>query len=359
MLENFQAAYPAWFVEGWAEYYMTTDITPKGIQVGRSNDNRVNWLYNVAWLPMEDVLSKSVGEIGSDDVSLYYAQAWQLMHYMQDSPERAKQLDQATRAIAAGEAPVKALEKAAGMSVAELTKVLKKYQRKQVLTVTNFHVNPQVTVTALPASADDLLLDEARLQISDVGQPDPGFLAEVRAHASRYPGDRLAELTLAHAEFTFGDVAAGEKIVNRWLAAQANDVELQRLAGVGQMLAGKRRPAERDERFRAARAYLAKAAQLDPKDYRPLLAYAETRRIEPNYPTDNDVNVLLKAHRLAPAVATTSLMAGEALIRHNERDAAIRILASVANNPHGGSYATQAKALISGAEGKAADKPAH
>jgi hypothetical protein len=31
----------------------------------------------------------------------------------------------------------------------------------------------------------------------------------------------------------------------------------------------------------------------------------------------------------------------------------------VANNPHGGSYATQAKALISGAEGKAADKPAH
>ena len=29
MLENFPAAYPGWFVEGWAEYFMTTKVTPR------------------------------------------------------------------------------------------------------------------------------------------------------------------------------------------------------------------------------------------------------------------------------------------------------------------------------------------
>src|SRR5688572_10654184 len=34
MYQNFPAAYPAWFVEGWAEYFMTTSVTPQVVKVG-------------------------------------------------------------------------------------------------------------------------------------------------------------------------------------------------------------------------------------------------------------------------------------------------------------------------------------
>ena len=40
MLENFPAAYPAWFVEGWAEYFMTTKVTPRTAEVGRPHAGR-------------------------------------------------------------------------------------------------------------------------------------------------------------------------------------------------------------------------------------------------------------------------------------------------------------------------------
>jgi hypothetical protein len=34
MLENFPAGYPGWFIEGWAEYFMATEIVGETVKVG-------------------------------------------------------------------------------------------------------------------------------------------------------------------------------------------------------------------------------------------------------------------------------------------------------------------------------------
>lgn len=346
MLENFPSAYPAWFVEGWAEYFMTTEIGKDQIKIGGYNPARAYGIFNETWLPMEELLTKTTGETRPGRTNAYYAQAWLLTHYMRSDDTRARQLDAAIKAIADGKDPVKSFESATGGSLADLTAALKKYRKLPTLGIRNPNLTPQMTVTPMPRSADDLLLDEMRLVLWPTGRPDPDLLASVRHKAARYPGDALAERTLARAEFVMGDIAAGEAIMKRRLDAGGNDVEDLLLAGTGQVLAGMRTPEQREARYRAARPLLAKAYQLDKGDFRTLYAYALSRSIEPVFPSDNDLAALTEARYLAPAVQENSFRLGMALLKKGRRDDAAKVLAPVLNNPHGGRAAQQARTLL-------------
>ena len=348
MLETFPAAYPSWFVEGWAEFFMTAEVLPGKVAVGGANIGRVYALQTASWLPLSDLLSKSVWEIPADKRGLYYSQAWLLMHYMYDDNGRAAQLNKASAAIAGGAEPVAAFTDALGFDLAELTRRLHRYTKIGVLTFKTEGAGPPVSVSTLAPSADDLLLEGLRLSIASPIKPDEAFLAEIRKRAASYPGDRYAELTLARAEFVHGDVAAGEAIVDRMLARDPKDVDVLRVAGIGQIHAGDRTPADRAERYRAGRRRIAQAFALEKNDFSILLAYVRCRTVEPDFPTDNDINVLLEARALAPSVEMTSMFAAQALLARGRRDQAMRVLAPLANNPHGGGAAKVARALMAG-----------
>ena len=103
MLENFPAAYPGWFIEGWAEYFMTTKVTASAAEVGRPNPGRAYEVSQSGRLPWEVVLSQAPGDLSEDVRSAYYSQAWLLMHYMRSDPERSAQLAKITIAIADGQ----------------------------------------------------------------------------------------------------------------------------------------------------------------------------------------------------------------------------------------------------------------
>ncbi|HVK41920.1 MAG TPA: hypothetical protein VM471_05540 [Phenylobacterium sp.] len=349
MLENFPAAYPGWFIEGWAEYYMTTQIKFRQVTVGGYNENRIYWLFNAQWLPLETILSKATWQIEPSRRHVYYSQAWLLMHYLRTDPARAKQLDKAVTAIAAGADPVNALQDATGMDMKTLTSALRKYHKLPIYKFPDFALaEPQVTMSSMPASADDFLLTGLRLADADPEKPDLALLADVRRRAARWPGDRLAELTQAQVEFLYGDVSAGEAIVKLWLDRDPKDVEVLLLAGNGQIAAGQRKGADQAARLRKARAHLIQAYKLDNADYRILLAYTFSRQLEPGYPNDNDLNALLEARGLAPSVQQSSVLAGAALLKLGRREQAVKLLSIVGNDPHGGPMSAQARALIEG-----------
>src|SRR5690606_27536523 len=52
------SGYPAWFIEGFAEYYGMSDVRPGKLEVGRFNPGRMNSLTqgSNAWAPTGDVL---------------------------------------------------------------------------------------------------------------------------------------------------------------------------------------------------------------------------------------------------------------------------------------------------------------
>lgn len=348
MLANFPAAYPAWFVEGWAEYYQTVEITPAQIKIGDYSENRVMGLWLGRWLPVEELLTKRVGDLRGDERGAFYAQAWLLMHYMRSDPERAAQLNTAMRAIARGEDPLAAFTAATGAEPRQLDKRLQRYRKLQLILFDNTQPEPEVKLTELAASADDLLLENLRLMTSALEPVDTRLLEQIRAKAARYPGDRLAEMTLARAEFTYGDVDKATAILDRRIAADPKDEDALVLAGVGQYIAGNRYPGQKPDRLKAARRYFGKAHELDQTDFRVLYHYARSRVLEPSFPTDNDIAALLQARALAPSVGEISLYAGAALMRRGRKDEAARVLAPVLNSPHGGGGVTAARAIMEG-----------
>lgn len=360
MLENFPAAYPAWFVEGWAEYFANATVSPTKAQIGDFDPNTAAWLFSTPWLPWEVIVSKSTWEIEDKDRPIYYAQAWLLMHYMRGDSARAEQLNKATFAIAAGQEPVKALEEATGQSLGQLSRELRLYKKLTVFVLPDPLPNPpEVKISEMPPSADDFLLYGLRLTRDSADPTDAAALADIRRRAARWPGDRMAELTLARAEFVYGDVAAGEAAVKRRLDQEPNDVEALYVAGAGQLQAGSRKIGDPVARYKAARPYLLKAYALDKEDHRILLAYAVSRSVDEGFPNDNDVKALLNARALAPTVQSTSIMAGQVLLQRDRRPEALAVLSIVANNPHGGGAARRARALIEGkAEGAAAGEGA-
>lgn len=364
MLENFPSAYPAWFVEGFAEYFMTAEITEGGVKVGGYNQDRAEALFFASWLPWEDIFGKTTGETRKRDRYAYYSQSWLLAHYMYSDDARTKQLEKALTAIAAGAAPLQAFHDATGLDAAALDRELRRYRKLRLFMV---RVPPpaaeSVKTDRLGPGEAEFVLDHARLILSPTGELDQAYLDGVRGRAQRYPADPFAQRTLARAEFVMGDVARGEAIVRTLLAARPDDVENLLMAGTGQILAGmrEREPEDRVVRFRAARPHLGKAYALDKEDFRPLYAYALARSVEPEFPTDNDMTVLLEARALAPSVQENALRAGLALLKKGRLEDARRVLAPVINNPHAGAFAAQARALLAGrseAEAQAAAKAA-
>lgn len=349
MLENFPAAYPAWFIEGWAEYFMTAEVSADRAKVGGYNENRIYWLFAADWIPIEDLVSKTYAQVEQRKQRLYYSQAWLLMHYMRSDPDRAKQLNAAVLAIANGKPPVEALEDATGRSLAELNRSLKAYRKLQILLMPKpIDRPPMVELSALPPSADDILLYDLRFRGASPARQDVQGLTEIRKRAAKWPGDRLAELTLARAEFAYGDPSKGEAIVKRWMTASPQDVEALYIAGVGRLDAGDRDPSRRVELYRAARPDLLKAYKLDDSDYRLLLAYVRSRTVEPGFPNDNDITAQLTARAMAPTVNGASVVAGAMLLQRGRPDEARNVLTLVANDPHGGGLALQARALLAG-----------
>lgn len=347
MLENFPVAYPGWYVEGWAEYFMTMDIGMKRIEVGRYNQNRVNWLLLEDWIPYEDVLTKRPGQLkGADKVALYYAQAWFLTHYMQATPERAKQLSRAIAAIAAGAEPRKAMEDATGKNIAALTRALKDYRKLPYIAFDDVFTAklPPMKTSSLPESTDAFVLDSLRL--ARPGGKDPAYVADLRKRTQRFAGDALAEVTLARAEMALGDFSVGEAILKRRLAADPNELDSLRAAALGHTAAAMRDAPHRKEHLQSARTYAVRGYKIDQEDYRILFAYSYGRTDQPNYPNENDLNALLVARTLAPSVDEISLLTGQVLMKRGEKQAAKAVLSKVANNPHGGGQARFARRII-------------
>ena len=349
MMQHFPYGYPAWVREGYAEYFSTVTIEDTTIEVGRPSPMRAGWLLTAkGQMPMARLLTATPMKIKSpDDRGAFYAQSWHLTHYMFSDPERKKQMDAYLRAVASGAPSVEAMEKATGMSVDALGRKVRAYQNIGYTRITReAPAEAEIQVTTLPASADDLLLDNLRPHSLIPEAERPGFVARMRGAAARRPDDRLAQLALARAEVAFGDRPSGEAILKRYLAADPKDVLALRLMGLSKLAAGEAEPARREEHYRAARPFLVRAGKADPDDFQVLFAYARSRMVDTDHPTENTLNALLTARALAPQVGDITVATAHALIQRNRKDEAAAILAPVANDPHGGETAAVARGLL-------------
>jgi tetratricopeptide (TPR) repeat protein len=350
-LQNFPAATPAWFTEGIAMFYATAQIDDRETRVGYRDEGRVDVLNNLPWMPLDRLLTRRALTGTRQQTATFYAQAWLLTHYLLSDPQRLQGLTAYLKAVSEGVAPLDAVQPAFGMTPAELDQELRRYYRGRI----PYRVYPTppmdevaMTVRTLPPSADDVFPLFQRLNYGQRGDDGPRTLARIRAAAERWPDDRLAVFTLAKAEIAWGTPEAAEAALNRLLAADPADVDVLRWMARLRMTAATRAPdGETRERLnRQARAFLARALNADPDDYRIYLALGRSRRSAPDYPTENDLRTWASAVELAPQVATVRGESAEVFARAGHVDAAVALLLPLANDPHGGARAARARRLI-------------
>jgi tetratricopeptide (TPR) repeat protein len=344
LLQNFAAAYPPWFVEGFAEFYATTVINRDGsATIGGIPLFRVQSLRTSSDVSAEDLLTTGLLDPRSRRLEDFYAHSWLLVHYLSFSPTRTGQRARYVRAIEQG-LPLGPAARSAFGDLRALNAELRRYTDSPIKTATIAAASlptPQVAVAPLtpPQAALVTLRMELMRGVSD--ERKTTFADAVRAVASRYPADAEALFMLGEAEGLVGNYKASDRAVDALLALapnhsrallrKAKNVEAQATA----------------DGLVSARPLIVRANRADPHDPLPLVAYYRSFRgavakAAPKVALDG----LLLAVQLAPQSGDLRLVAGAALLKAGELDAAERVLRPAAYAPHGGETAGQAQALL-------------
>lgn len=350
MMQYRPAAYPAWFVEGFAEYVSTASFKPNQIEFGQASPARASWLARPQWLPFEQVLFQPPPRT-REEGALFYAQSWLLTHYLLRDAVQKEKFKTFLRARFEGVPPQKAFADSFGIEPKALEKVLRTYGFRK-MTYTRMKrasaaAAPKMTIATLPASADDLLLPKALLYVGAERGVEPQVLARIRAAAARYPGDAFAERVLAQAEVFYGDGARGEALLDGLLKGAPQDGELLYLKGMRYLVEGRR--AEDEKRrglFKQARIWLARAHKVAPNHFQTLARYGESLRYDERFDSDNTMNIVLLAHELAPQVPQFRMNAANLLLMRGKHEAAETMLMPIAADAHNTRLAADAQRLL-------------
>ena len=358
MMQYYNSAYPAWYTEGFAEYVSTARFTDRHVEFGHISPIRASWLADrSAWLPMVDIVfgRENQSEI---DRARFYAQSWLLTHYLHSNRERQEQFRSYLTALGRAEEPRQAFEASFGMRPDQLQREVANYGFRggmHFLRIDRASIAqaPQITITPLPPSANDLMLQHATIE---VGAHDPAaLLARVRRHAARH-NDPFARRVHAAAEAIYGDKAVAERLLGELLAESPNDAELLYYRGMRHLTAAEDLDAEaRTAQFRLARNWFSRAHRANANHFQTLYRYAQSFTDEPEFVSENNLNILLLAHQLAPQVDEIRMNAAAMLLLRRDFELAEALLRPLTGTAHQGPLAAAARAMLEKARAQDAE----
>lgn len=365
MHQNLTGAYPGWFSEGFAEYFATADLSPGHMRVGMYDEGRMNSLTLGAnsWMPMDQVLRSQSFDTGSRG-HFYYAQSWALTHYLMSTPERRAKLGLYLAAVMSGRDPIDALTGTIDRTPAQLQDDVRRYISGRINFLSQPHEFPpaEVSVSTLSRAESELVWLDLRLARFVPEERRAGNLAEAQRIAARYPDDPMAARVLAQAFLDMQQPDEAVRVMRPVAEAQPDEPLGQRFFAATLMDAGDGARKNNDEDrgqalYAEARRALGRAYAADAMDYRTYLALNRNRRGAPNYPSDNDLEILRIGVELAPQVSSLRYQAAQAMMHRNLYGQAVVYLLPLANNPHGGEQLTEVRALLQEAMQKAGMAP--
>jgi hypothetical protein len=343
LLQNFGAAYPPWFVEGFAEFYATAAFGNDGsVIVGNIPQFRVAGIRESGDVSATDLLTTGVVDPRSRTIDHFYARSWLLVHYLTFSDERVGQRARYIAAIEQGAS----LEEAARTAFGDLRALdteLRRYVDRPIRSATvqpGAIPTPRIEVRPLTAAEAALLPLRIEHMRGVSAERLAAFLAAVRAVAARHPADPQAQFLLAEADGMAGNHDASDRATDAALAATPNH---------SRALLRKARNVEAREGaagHRSARPLIVRANRSDERDPLPLIAYYRSFALAGEAPPTLALDGLLLAVQLAPQSSDARLIAGAALAKAGHLEPAERVLRPAAYAPHGGAAAERAQALL-------------
>lgn len=335
---------PAWFHEGFAEYYSTLRIVDGSAQIGRSIDAHVNLIVNTGGTGVADVLRHAKVEPHSmpeEQSRVFYARSWALVYFLLSSGREGREgLQRLLAACAAGEPPETAVRNAFGNDLADLDRAIaSRFMGRTILPYTTVPLDGVVLPEPgepVPAPAAVVKTGLGELGAIAFGKEKPEALLEpFRAAIAADPGYAPAHAGLARAlaELGRGDEAAAafDEAVKR----APDDARIARSAGF--FLAERLMDApagvpskETIDGARRARALLERALVDRPGDGRALFYYGSLWILDPDSDPAPGIAALEASVGAEPEHAPARFNLLVLLVRQGDRAKAAAVLDGLA-----------------------------
>lgn len=337
MLHHFPAAYPAWYVEGFAEFFSVVDFPKDGsIQFAKVPMGRVPGLVLGQPYPLAQLLSRTTDGLNLKDGDRYYGTAWLLTHYyFQNKNAQTAAMTRYLNDLAQGKPDVQPDSYFEG-GVAGLEKALKAYMRTRlsmsVLKPQEMNIGAITVVPVDPAQAA-LMEDELHLIHRPQQDEIPALVASIRTTAAKYPDSAYALALLAEAQW---DAEQADSALADADRAIAIDPQSSRAYAVrAEVLLARAQDSDKAEDWKAALTSIVRANRADTEDPVPLALFYRYHAMRGGKMPDIGYDGLYKAFSLLPQNPNYRFQIARAMAFRGEYEAASILLDPIAFSPHG------------------------
>ena len=380
MLQYMPAAYPAWYIEGFAELAATASFeVDQKVAYGKAADHRSYELGANLYNSISDLIDGSYLDDPKKRYRWTYGDAWLITHYLTFSDDRRGQLRDYLEAINRG-VPFKEAAKVFG-DLTELQREITVYGRGRGVPYRLVSLSgdePEVSIRTIPAYEAELLRHELNFsRLSDLPQPGDldeaedgeesedetqedfqerlaealeerdAWLAELGQFATRHPQQAAIWELLAASQCKaqhYADcrIAAARSLVIK----PSNPRALASKATANLHLIGQTEPARREDVAVAAMNSIVSAVEKAPHDPVVLLSYYRSFGLVGLDPPESAINALMSASRMIPQETGVRLTLAQELIRRGRYRDARTILHPLYQAPHDRAAQKAARVLL-------------
>lgn len=274
-----QTNYPRWYDEGFANFMATYEQKNGKFTIGRPRQEYGPALGQREFFPTRTMLQSvhrypfsfnDNGRGASFTRTVFYGQAWLMVHHMQNTPEFMKGSAQYISKLNMGEDALDSWDEAMGMSPEEYDKVIMDYFRRNRFA--GFSVPTDVVLEDIPVQTRKISDDEGLRHLADVtlvfSGNDTKFERTGKAYdkAERKLGSTprilvgRADMAMANGEYD-----KARDLVAKALQIDPDNLEAHRIGGANEVLAAKDGEGH-DNSYEDAREHLRFVLERDPDD---------------------------------------------------------------------------------------------
>lgn len=328
--------YPRWYEEGYAEVFSTVKHRGDAVVVGSVPIWRIDELRYRTWLPIRRIVQPDGYESWTEaDRSMYYAEAWALIHYLvlgnDDGDAFAPRLDAHIRAIEEGMPVAKAFEQAFGIGLSKLDHQVRRYLERgrypaKEIPADRFETDWEIRAR-VPSEAEVALgVATLQLYLGELESARRGFARVLRLD----PQSAHALAGLGRVSSAAGRYVDAARCFEGAVELAPDDPVLH--VDLARFLLDRARLAPAEERSASdvarARRHLVKAWKLDRSAPEPYAVYGYSFLVEGDDP-ERAVEMLEQAERILPSFLWIRASLAEAYLAVGRDEEAVAMARSV------------------------------
>lgn len=331
MFQHAPAAYPFWYIEGFAELFGTLELTDNGFNLGEPAKHRAPVIAGLGF-DIEKVLDPDFDNLDGLMIQRQYAYGWLLTSYLTFEPSRQGQLARYLALVNSGTANLDAARQAFG-DLKKLQKELDKYRlgRVRALSVT-FPASSTPSVQLRRLNEDEAAQMKLHIE-STAGVTEreaKGLVPEARALVANYPNSPAVLSSAIEAEFDAKNFTEARALANHLIAIDPQSVRAHLYLANIALQEAKSDPAKIAE----ARSEFVAANRIDPENPAALQGYYLTYVYANETPPEPALLAIEASYRMAPFDAGIRQNLAHLLLTENRDKEALVILGPVVNAPH-------------------------